>query len=110
MEEILNRLDALERNLATLIQSQGASPESDWVDSKEFCRLVGLKDTKALVYQMSKGILHGPAIRNIGTPPTASVSVPPHQGGQPIPEPRSEAQRLTVFQYFSSALPCHARY
>ena len=68
MEEILNRLDALERNLATLIQSQGASPESDWVDSKEFCRLVGLKDTKALVYQMSKGILHGAAIRNIGTP------------------------------------------
>lgn len=67
MEEILNRLDALERNLATLIQSQGASAESDWVDSKEFCRLVGLKDTKALVYQMSKGILHGPAIRNIGT-------------------------------------------
>lgn len=67
MEEILNRLDALERNLAALIQSQGAPPESDWVDSKEFCRLVGLKDTKALVYQMSKGILHGPAIRNIGT-------------------------------------------
>lgn len=67
MEEILNRLDALERNLATLIRSQHVSPESDWVDSKEFCRLVGLKDTKALVYQMSKGILHGTAIRNIGT-------------------------------------------
>lgn len=67
MEEILNRLDALERNLSALIQAQQTSPESDWLDSKEFCRLVGLKDTKALVYQMSKGILHGPAIRNIGT-------------------------------------------
>lgn len=67
MEEILNRLDALERNLTTLIQSQAACPESDWVDSKEFCRLVGLKDTKALVYQMSKGVIHGQALRNIGT-------------------------------------------
>lgn len=42
-------------------------PEGDWVDSKEFCRLVGLKDTKALTYQMSKGVIHGEAIRNIGT-------------------------------------------
>ncbi len=68
MDEILNRLDALERTLVALIESQKSPESSDWVDSKEFCRLVGLKDTKALVYQMSKGIIHGPAIRNIGTP------------------------------------------
>jgi hypothetical protein len=42
-DAILNRLDALERTI------------------------VGLRDTKALTYQMSKGIIHGPAIKNIGT-------------------------------------------
>lgn len=66
-DEILNRIDALERTLVALLQSPRSTPESDWVDSKEFCRLVGLKDTKALVYEMSKGVLHGPAIKNIGT-------------------------------------------
>jgi hypothetical protein len=68
MDEILNRLDAMERNLTALILANQQCSLGDWVDSKEFCRLVGLKDTKALVYQMSKGIIHGPAIRNIGTP------------------------------------------
>lgn len=67
MDEILNRLDALERTLVALIESHNPKPDSDWVDSKEFCRLVGLRDTKALVYQMSKGIIYGPAIKNIGT-------------------------------------------
>ena len=67
MEEILNRIDALERTLTALIEAQRPAPESDWLDSKEFCRLVGLRDTKALTYQMAKGIIHGPAIKNIGT-------------------------------------------
>jgi len=67
MDEILNRLDTIEGQLQVLLQRTQASPESDWLDSREFCRLIGLKDTKALTYQMSKGILHGPAIKNIGT-------------------------------------------
>lgn len=66
-DEILNRIDALERTLVALLEAQRPAPESEWVDSKEFCRLVGLKDTKALVYEMSKGVLHGSAIKNIGT-------------------------------------------
>ena len=66
-DEILNRIDALERTLVALLEAQRPAPESEWVDSKEFCRLVGLKDTKALVYEMSKGVLHEPAIKNIGT-------------------------------------------
>jgi hypothetical protein len=66
-EEILNRIDTLERTLVALLEAIRPLPDSDWVDSKEFCRLVGLKDTKALVYEMSKGVLHGAAIKNIGT-------------------------------------------
>lgn len=61
---ILTELGEIKRLLREL---QTGRPESDWVDSAEFCRLVGLKDTKALVYQMSKGVLHGEAVRNIGT-------------------------------------------
>ena len=67
MEELLSRIDTLERKLDRLLSVVQVA-ESDWVDSREFCRLVNLKDTKALVYQMSKGVIHGDAIRNIGTP------------------------------------------
>lgn len=67
MDEVINRIDALERTLVALIEAQRPAPESTWVDSKEFCRLVGLADTKALTYQMSKGVIHGPAVKNIGT-------------------------------------------
>jgi hypothetical protein len=66
MDELLNRIDTLERKLDQLL-AVNAVNESDWVDSREFCRLVGLRDTKALVYQMSKGVVHGPALRNIGS-------------------------------------------
>lgn len=67
MDELLNRLDTLERKLDRLLAAQAAAPEVEWVDSTEFCRLVGLRDLKALHYQMAKGILGGDAIRNIGT-------------------------------------------
>lgn len=68
MEELLNRLDDIERKLDRLLAQTDPTPESDWIDSHEFCRLVGLKDTKALVYQMRKGVPGGKAVRNIGTP------------------------------------------
>lgn len=67
MEELLNRLDDLERKLDRLLAQTETAPESDWVDSHELCRLVGLADRKALMYQLSKGVIHGDAIRNIGT-------------------------------------------
>lgn len=67
MDEILNRLDVIEGHLENLLRLHSPTPEGDWVDSEEFCRLVGLKSTKALTYQMSKGIFDKTAIRNIGT-------------------------------------------
>lgn len=42
-------------------------PEVEWIDSREFCRVVGLKDPRALTYQMSKGVISNDAIRNVGT-------------------------------------------
>lgn len=68
MDELLTRIDSLERKLDRLLSlANPLEPECDWVDSIEFCRLVGLKDRKALTYQMSKGTLKAPAIKNIGT-------------------------------------------
>jgi hypothetical protein len=68
VDELLNRIDSLERKLDRILAAVDTSPpEGDWVDSTEFCRLVGLSDRKALTYQMSKGVLGGAAIRNIGT-------------------------------------------
>jgi hypothetical protein len=67
LDIILNRLDSMERYLASLIQAHQAPQQCEWLDSKEFCRLMSLKDTKALMYEVSKGVIHGDAIRNIGT-------------------------------------------
>ena len=67
MEEILNRLDAMERNLIALIQASQPAPESEWLDAKTFCRLVSLRDSKALMYEMSKGVFNNAAVKNIGT-------------------------------------------
>lgn len=67
MDEILRLLDRIQGQLDLLLQASSSTHECQWVDSREFCRLVGLKDTKALVYQMSKGVIHGDVIRNIGT-------------------------------------------
>lgn len=67
MEEVLNRLDALERNLVALIQANQPAPESEWLDAKTFCRLVSLRDSKALMYEMSKGVFDPSAVKNIGS-------------------------------------------
>lgn len=61
------RLAALETRILAHLQAATPPPESEWVDSKTFCKLVGLPNTKALTYQMSKGVIQGKAIRNIGT-------------------------------------------
>lgn len=64
--EILARLDAIEVLLERVAKTD-APPEGDWVDSETFCRLVNLKNTKALTYQMSKGLFDNSAVKNIGT-------------------------------------------
>lgn len=67
---IIERIDLVEKRLALLLDiiSLERSKEGElWLDSKAFCRAVGIKDKASLHYYMSKGIIHGPAIKNIGT-------------------------------------------
>ena len=69
VDEVLARLHLIEEKLTELIslQEQAATEKATWIDSKTFCAAVGIKDKVSLHYYMSKGIIHGPAIRNIGT-------------------------------------------
>jgi hypothetical protein len=68
MDELLNRIETLERKLDRILAAvDTTAPQGDWVDSTEFCRLVGLADRKSLSYLMSQGVLKGKAVRNIGT-------------------------------------------
>lgn len=67
MEELLARIDGIERKLDRLLEAQYGMPKSDWIDARELCRLVGLRDPKSLMYLMSKGAPSGDAVRNIGT-------------------------------------------
>lgn len=66
-DEILARLDRVEHLLRETLNIREAAKQSDWVDSRTFCQLVSLRDTKSLVYHMSKGIFDSSAVRNIGT-------------------------------------------
>lgn len=73
-DAILARLEIIEFKLSRLLEAQftregqfTSEAQGEWIDAKAFCRLVGLKDTKALSYQMSKGVPAGDAVRNIGT-------------------------------------------
>lgn len=62
--EILYRLSRIETQLVTLMEQR--SPESLWIDSTDFCKLVGI-ERKQLTYYMSQGVPSGKAVKNIGT-------------------------------------------
>jgi hypothetical protein len=69
MDEVLTRLHLIEEKLSELIslQEHAATEKATWIDSKAFCAAVGIKDKVSLHYYMSKGVIHGPALRNIGS-------------------------------------------
>lgn len=70
-DAILDRLESIEKRTALLldiIALQKKSEGETWLDSKAFCRTVGIKDKSSLHYYMAKGVLKHPAIKNIGTP------------------------------------------
>lgn len=69
IQEVFNRLELLEEKLSELLalQTKTDAQVNAWLDSKAFCALTGIKDKWSLHHYMSKGIIHGDAIRNIGT-------------------------------------------
>lgn len=69
VEEVFARLQLIEEKLSELLalQTKTDAQANAWLDSKAFCALTGIKDKWSLHHYMSKGIIHGDAIRNIGT-------------------------------------------
>lgn len=69
-DAILERLESMEKRVSLLLEITALEKKSEgdlWLDSKGFCRAVGIKDKSSLHYYMSKGLLTGDAIRNIGS-------------------------------------------
>lgn len=64
---VLQRLDDLEIKLNTVLDRLASQESSDWVDRKSACSLLGISD-RHLTQLMQKGVIHGDALRNVGTP------------------------------------------
>jgi len=62
--QLVSAMDRIERKLDALENSQ---VESQWLDSKEFCKLAGISSPANLQMMVRRGKIHGDAIRNVGT-------------------------------------------
>lgn len=66
--EILRKLGELELKLDRMAGDSQKQATADWVDSDEFCKIVGIANRKSLAHYMSSGVPSGPdAVRNVGT-------------------------------------------
>jgi hypothetical protein len=65
-QALLGRLDDLEFKLNRVLEHLDAQEVSDWVDRKAACALLGISD-RHLATLVEKGVIHGDAIRNVGT-------------------------------------------
>ena len=61
-----NRLDVIERKLDTLIQAVVARETNEWITTKDALALMSVSD-RQLTRLISSGVIHGNAIRNVGT-------------------------------------------
>jgi hypothetical protein len=64
---LLARLDELEHKLNRVLEHLDAQEGCDWVDRKGACALLGVSD-RHLTTLIERGVIHGEAIRNVGTP------------------------------------------
>ena len=60
---LLNTVDRIEKKLDAMEEGR---KESEWLKPDEFCKLAGTTK-EGLRYAISKGVIHGDAIRNVGT-------------------------------------------
>ena len=60
---LLFTVDRIEKKLDALDESRS---ESEWLKPDEFCKLAGTTK-EGLRYAIQKGVIHGDAIRNVGT-------------------------------------------
>ena len=61
-----HRLDAIEKKLDTLIQASAEREMNEWITTKDALALMSVSD-RQLSRLISSGVIHGDAIRNVGT-------------------------------------------
>ena len=64
---LLQRLDTIESKLMQVLVALEQTEEDLWITSVKACQLMSISD-RQLTRLISSGVIHGPAIRNVGTP------------------------------------------
>lgn len=63
---LLQRLDTIESKLTQLLVALDQAETDQWITSAKACQLMSISD-RQLTRLISSGVIHGPAIRNIGS-------------------------------------------
>ncbi len=63
---LLQRLDSIEAKLSQLLQAFDKVEEDKWITGAKLRELMGISD-RQLTRLISSGVLHGDAVRNIGS-------------------------------------------
>ena len=63
---LLQRLDTIESKLTQVLVALDQAETDQWITSAKACQLMSISD-RQLTRLISSGVIHGPAIRNIGS-------------------------------------------
>lgn len=63
---LLQRLDTIEAKLMQVLQALAQTEDEQWITSSKACQLMSISD-RQLTRLISSGVIHGPAIRNVGS-------------------------------------------
>ena len=63
---LLQRLDTIEAKLMQVLTALDQAETDQWITSAKACQLMSISD-RQLTRLISSGVIHGPAIRNVGT-------------------------------------------
>jgi len=63
---LLQRLDTIEAKLMQVLTALDQTETDQWITSAKACQLMSISD-RQLTRLISSGVIHGPAIRNVGS-------------------------------------------
>ena len=63
---LLQRLDTIEAKLMQVLVALDQTETDQWITTSKACQLMSISD-KHLMRLIATGVIHGPAIRNVGT-------------------------------------------
>lgn len=63
---MIQRLDVIEAKLTQVLVALDQAETDQWITTATACQLMSISD-KHLMRLIASGVIHGPAIRNVGT-------------------------------------------